>query len=404
MKRVYLDYAAGLYNPSSIHREGIEAKKDLDLARKSIATILNCRSEEIYFMPNSTYSIATAIAASANGGCIITSNIEHSAVLGNLKNYKNIILPVESDGILKPDVLRQALRNIILPVGGISRVGICGRTLVTIMYANNEIGTIQRSKEYGRIIDQYNRDNGLDLDNKVLYHIDASQASRYLDLDTYKLRCDMLTLNSSKCGGPTGIAILYIKENIRSHIRPLIYGGNQERGMYSGTENVAGAIDFAKALAYTQSIKVEESTRLTNIRNKFINEYTVAISKQIEDKDSSMHTMNLIYGSIKDGERLPNNINIRVPDIPSDEMVIRLDNLGFAVSHRSACSAVNYQIVNNDKHSEVNNEDGYVLRAISATDKESNENIRITMGPDTTEMDMDNLLEAILEIHQKYSK
>ena len=378
MKRVYLDYGAGKTNPSSIHREGVEAKLALFKARKSIAEILNCRVHEVYFMPNSTYSIVTAFTVADK---IITSNIEHIAVLENIKKYNHTILKVESDGILKPDVLRQFLKNINIEEIRKNKI------LVTIMYANNEIGTIQRSKEYGRIIDQHNREHDLDDSNRVLYHIDASQASRYLDLDVYKLKCDMLTLNSSKCGGTAGIALLYIKENIKQYVKPLISGGDQERGMYSGTENVAGAVGFADALIYAQSIKVQESDRLLKLRNIFIDKYIIAMRKSVRNAD-----INLVYGSIKDGERLPNNINIRVPNMLSDEMVIRLDAVGFAVSHRSACATFGDD-----------NAEGYVLYAIGASKEESNENIRITMGPDTTSEDMDNLLKAILEIHQKYS-
>ena len=375
MKYVYLDYAAGRENPSSIHMRGVHAKDALSRARKEISQILNCHDYEVYFMPNSTYSIATALTTA---DYIITSNIEHTAVLGNIKKYKHLILKVESDGILRPDTLRQALRDTPLsPSAPSAREGKHNvRVLVTIMYANNEIGTIQKSKEYGRIIDQHNREHNLGVTNRVLYHIDGSQASRYLDLDVRKLRCDMLTVNSSKCDGPTGIALLYIKEDIKVYVKPLIVGGSQERGMYSGTENVAGAIGFATALTHAQSIKVDESARLLNIRDIFIKKF---------NDDIAFH----IYGSIEQGERLVNNINIRVSGIPSDEMVIRLDAMGFAVSHQSACSA--------------QDPDGYVLKAIGATNEESNENIRITMGPDTTMDDMDALYTAIMYIYKRYS-
>ncbi len=384
MKRVYLDYAAGPANPSPIHNEGVKAKVALEKARKSIAQILNCRTYEVYFMPNSTYSVATAFTAA---DFIITSNIEHPAVLENIKKYNHLILKVESDGILKPNTLREALNAInSFSISDSFSTESKGRTLVTIMYANNEIGTIQKSKEYGRIIDQHNRKHDLDETNRVLYHIDASQASRYLDLDTYKLRCDMMTLNSSKCGGPAGVAMLYIKEDIRHCVRPLITGGNQERGIYSGTENVVSAIGFAAALTHAQSIKIEESKRLLKIRNTFI--------KKLD------WTFN-IYGSVAEGERLPNNINIRVSGMPSDEMVIRLDHMGYAVSHRSACSVSSLNPSPNEKG---DNADGYVLKAIGVSELETNENIRITMGPDTTEEDMEALYIAIMDIHKKYNK
>ncbi len=385
MKYVYLDYAAGTSaNSSSIHSSGVKAKKDLQAARKTMSYILNCHDYEIYFMPNSTYSIATALTAGRDG-TIITSNIEHKAVLDNLnKNKTNIILNVGENGILATKVLRDVLNSNPSP------------TLVTIMYANNEIGTIQKSKEYGRIIDKYNRKNNLDANNRVLYHIDASQASNYLDLDIRKLRCDMLTLNSSKCYGPKGIALLYIKEDIRHRVTPLIYGGDQERGLFSGTENVISAIAFAEALKYVQSIKEEESLRLLAIRDTFIQMYTDEMWERRScgggGCSSCVCGERLLYGSNEINERLPNNINIRVPGIPSDEMVIRLDQKGFAVSHRSACAAAG------------RNDDGYVLKAIGASDEESNENIRISMGRDTTMDDMMNLLTAILEIYDKYGK
>ena len=441
---MYLDYAAGtpahtiqdstptpnpslkgrwttqFGNPSSIHSPGVEARSKLNEARRTLAKVLNCYDYEVYFMPNSTYSIATALTAGRDG-TIITSNIEHPAILENLNkksetneydNDKNIILKVEENGILKGSSLREALNKIEILKNK-------EKILVTIMYANNEIGTIQKVKEYGRIIDEYNRKNNLNADNRVLYHIDASQASNYLDLDVKKLRCDMLTLNSSKCYGPRGMALLYIKEDTKHRVHPLMRGGNQERGMYSGTENVAGAIGFAEALTYVQSIKEEEGLRLCALRDTFIQMYTDEMWERRScgggGCSSCVCGERLIYGTTEVNERLPNNINIRVPGVPSDEMVIRLDQKGFAVSHRSACATAGRtspeeerrraanDLYNKDSTDEIDLSDGYVLKAIGASDEESNENIRISMGLYTTMDDMMNLLTAILEIYDKYS-
>lgn len=445
MMRTYLDHAAGtpllkdsevdnlifnndewanisfMYNPSSIYKEGTQSKALLNKARSAIAKILNCHDLEVYFMPNSTYSIATAMSTGREG-TIITTNIEHKAVLDNLNNTKdlnnnkNIILKVEENGILKELTLRETLNKIEILKNK-------EKILVTIMYANNEIGTVQKSKEYGRIIDAYNRENNLNAENRVLYHIDASQASNYLDLDVRKLRCDMLTLNSSKCYGPHGIALLYIKEDIRHRVQPLMRGGNQERGIYSGTENVSGAMGFAESFTYVQSIREKESDRLLTIRDKFIKMYHDEIWSRIscrptpqsipEGKDrrcsSCVCGERLLYGSNEINERLPNNINIRVPGVPSDEMVIRLDQKGFAVSHRSACATAGRTSPEEGRRRATNdssdtNNDDYVLKAIGADDKESNENIRISMGLYTTMDDMMDLLTAILEIYDKYGK
>ena len=490
-KSVYLDYAAGTTslrdgeanellfssedynnfiiggNPSSIHSEGIKSKKLLNKARRAIAKVLNCHDYEVYFMPNSTFSIATAFnilkrkndTLDTPQDTIITSNIEHPAVLANARKYKHIVLKVEENGILAANTLREALSSLTLTpnpspsfgegdhpkasaflpspnLGEGARRADEGRGLVSIMYANNEIGTIQKSKEYGRIIDEYNRKHNLDAESRVLYHIDASQASNYLDLDIRKLRCDMLTLNSSKCYGPRGIALLYVKEDIRPYLKPLYEGGDQESGLYSGTENVIGAMRFAEALTYVQSIKEEEGLRLCALRDDFIQKYknemwdrrscqgayatlTPNPSPSFGEGDHSGTQNNscsscvceerLVYGSTEVDERLPNNINIRIPGVPSDEAVIRLDQKGFAVSHRSACATVGRtsheevrRMVNNDTD-HIDLDSGYVLTAIGATDEETSENIRISMGLYTTEDDMDRLLDAILEIYEKYS-
>lgn len=377
-----LTEALSIYgNPSAIHKEGDTASRLLDKARNICAKILNAHSYEIYFVGSGTESCNLAVLGTYLGATnnekritnnvesiphIITSAIEHPAALEPIRHLEKsgkvrvTYLPVYENGIVKINDIREALTPETI--------------LVSIMYANNEIGTIQPVKEIGRAIEEWKKENNRTHTDYPYFHIDACQAANYCNLDVVRLRAHLMTVNSSKCYGPKGIALLYKREGIK--VDPITLGGGQERGMRSGTESVALAYSFAEALIEAVELKEKESERLEKIRDLFFED----ILKEIPEVT--------IYGDKKD--RLPNNINIRVPGILSDEMIIRLDAKGFSVSHKSACAS--------------SESDGsYVLEALGASRDEALQNIRITLGRSTTKQDLINLVKAIKEIKEKFS-
>ena len=371
-KRALIDALEVSGNPSAIHEEGAEASKLLQVARNMCAKVLNAHSYEIYFTGSGTESCNMAIlgaylSAEIAKPHIITSVIEHPAVLEPIRYLEKegkirvTYLPVYENGIVKLNDIREALSEDTI--------------LVSVMYANNEIGTFQPVKEIGRAIEEWKKENGHAHTEYPYFHIDACQAANYCNLDAVRLRAHLMTVNSSKCYGPKGIALLYKREGIK--LQPINYGGGQERKLRSGTESVALARSFAEALTESQEMKGEESMRLETLRDFFFD----TISKEIPDV--------IIYGDRK--ERLPNNINIRVPGILSEEMILRLDAKGFAVSHKSACASAE-------------TDGSYVVQALGATEKESLENVRITLGRATTKNDLSRLIDAIKDIKDKFTK
>ena len=389
-KRIYLDHAGAtpvsfvaqkalkdafsLYgNASAIHQEGDRASYALQQARNTVATALNAHSYEITFTGSGTESCNLAILGIMKAKMevekphIITSVIEHPSVLEPIKQLEKwgkvrvTYMPVYGNGIVKVKDIREAL---------------CEDTvLVSVMYANNEIGTIQPVKEIGRFLDEWKRENGRTFTSYPYFHVDACQAGNYLNVDVLRLKCHLMTINSSKVYGPKGIAALYKREGIT--IEPLVYGGGQERGYRSGTESVPLAISFAEALKESVEIRDKEHERLSTLRDFFFGKIIEAVSDVT------------IYGDRK--ERLPNNINIRVPGIPSDEMILRLDAHGFAVSHKSACASQE-------------TDGSYVVQALGASEQEALENVRITLGRSTTKGDLKDLINAIKDIKEKFGK
>ena len=432
-KRVYLDYAGATPigvrakralletldeygNPSAIYKEGVDAKKFLNIARKKIGDVINARSHEIYFVGSGTESCNLAIFGTYHNWKkenehttklphIIVSAIEHPAVMEAvthlaINNLANItVLPVYENGIVKV----QDVKNAITPE----------TILISVMYANNEIGTVQPIKEIGRVVaesrkqkaESRNTDTGnsqsefpncqLPSADYPLLHTDACQAGNYLNLDVFRLKVDLMTLNSSKVYGPKGIAVLYKKESVK--LSPIILGGGQERDLRSGTEALPLAVSFAEALVESQEIKEKESERLTALRDKFKEELNKRISNvtfygEWEDRKQEAESRKQKVRSTKHEEmlRLPNNINCRIPGIISEEMILRLDVKGFAISHKSACAS---QI----------DDSSYVIKALGASDTEAKENVRITLGRSTKWEDLEKLIDAIEEISNKFS-
>ncbi len=415
-KRVYLDNAGATEmsvsarsalmdslpifgNPSGIHKEGVEAGLLLDKARVMCATVLNAHAYEVYFVGSGTESCNLAVMGTYKGyRCqtvrqsdsqtvphIITSSIEHPAVLEPIQKLERdglvrvTYLPVYDNGIVKINDIRDALTEETI--------------LVSVMYANNEIGTLQPVKEIGRMLEEWKKEHGRTHTAYPYFHIDACQAGNYCNLDVVRLRAHLMTVNSSKVYGPKGIALLYKREGI--HLEGVVLGGGQERGLRSGTESVPLAYSFGVALTEATNLKEKESVRLRMLRDYCKDELTKVIKDvrfygawdEYDSRKSKVESQKFLHNE----SRLPNNINCRIPGISSEEMIIRLDTEGFAVSHKSACSS---QV-----------EDGsYVIKALGASDVEAKENIRITLGRSTTKKDIEELVSAIKMISDKFAK
>lgn len=388
MKRVYLDYAAttpirkeiikqmanfwqkDFGNPSTIYLEGRIAKNALDKARNSISKILNSEPEEIIFTNGGTESINLAILGVAKyyknlfaKPRIITSKIEHPAVLECFKNlekqgFETIYLNVDEFGFVNLEELKASINNQTI--------------LISIIYANNEIGTIQPISEISKII--RNSEFVINKLNFPFLHIDACQATGFLNLNIKELGVDLMTINASKIYGPKASGILYKKSEIQ--LEPIILGGGQENNLRSGTENVASWIGLAKALELAQKEKSSESKRLTSLRNYFI-------KKLLE-----------IPGSILNGptaNRLPNNINIIFKGIEGEAMILYLDKFGIGASTGSACHSKSLT-------------PSHVLTAIGRDKNLIHGSLRLTLGKQTTKKQIKYAISKIKTVVEKLRK
>lgn len=383
-KIVYLDYAATtplspevkkemnlaleIYgNPSSLHSKGYEAKMALDGAREKISKILNCRADEIIFTSGGTESDNLAVlgyarANKARGNHVITTTIEHHAVLEpchklEKEGFEITYLPVSKDGIVDLEEFKKALRPETI--------------LVSIMYANNEIGTIQPITKISEIIRNFGEVQSSKSALPIL-HTDACQAAGFLDLDVKKLGVDMLTLNAGKIYGPKGVGILYIKKGIKSD--PLVYGGGQEFGVRAGTENLVGAVGLAKALELTQKNKEKESARLLKLRDYLKEKISAKIPKIKFNGDFE--------------KRLPSNLNVSILDIEGESLVLYLDNAGICVSSGSACTSKSL-------------EPSHVILALGEPHEVAHSSLRFSLGHDTTKEDIDYVIKVLPEIVKK---
>ena len=346
-------------NPSSIYSEGRKAKKALESARTEIAKIINVRPDEIIFTNGGTESDNLAILGVANKvekGHIITTKIEHHAVLNpckvlEKKGWKITYLDMGQEGIVKPEDVEKALQPDTI--------------LVSIMYVNNEIGTIQPIAEIGKILKNH----------KAHFHVDSCQAAGYLDLDVEKLGVDLMTINGSKIYGPKGIGMLYARRGIK--LAPLIYGGEQERGLRPGTENVPAIIGLAEALKIAQKEKNKESKRLTALRDYFIKRLTKEIPKTF------------LNGHHK--KRLPNNINISILAAEGEAIVLYLDDYGIACSTGSACTSVSL-------------EPSHVIMALGKSYDYSHGSIRFSLGRRNTKKDIDYVMKILPKVVEKLRK
>ncbi len=345
-------------NASSTHTMGYESRKAVDTARAVVADTLNSSSQEIIFTGGGTESVNIAlfgVAREVGQGHIVTSAIEHPSVLDTCRALEkegfelSVVMPDEN-GIVSVDAVSAEVREDTI--------------LVSVMYANNEVGTIQSVKEIASAVKEKNPN--------VLFHTDACQASGALSLDVKELGVDLLTINASKIYGPKGVGALYIKNGVK--LKPLMYGGGQERGLRPGTENVAGIVGFAKALEIADRDREEESVRLIGLRDSF-----------------AARLLELTPGAELNGDalqRLPNNINVLFKGVSGEALMIHLDQAGIQASLGSACAA---GVVG----------PSHVLLAMGRSKEEASSSVRFTLGRQTTGRDIQFVLEVFPEIISK---
>lgn len=345
-------------NPSGLYEFATVNLKAIKKTRENIAQLLNCSPEEIYFTSGGTESDNWAIkgicaANSAKGRHIITSRIEHHAVLNTCHflekmGYEVTYLNVDENGFVNLTELRNAIRP--------------DTVIISVMAANNEIGTLQPLREIGNIAAR----------NNIIFHTDAVQAFGQIELDVKRLNIDLLSASAHKFGGPKGIGFLYVREGIE--IEPLLHGGGQERKMRSGTENVAGIIGMGKACELlVQNFK--ERTEKERILRDYL------IKRVIHEIPYSR-----LNGSAK--YRLPGNANFSFQYVDGSSLVIMLDMEGISVSSASACSAGSGKI-------------SHVLEAIWLPEDVARGSLRITLCEDTTPEEIDETVEVLKKAVEK---
>lgn len=365
-------------NPNAIHSLGVVARRLVEQAREFVAQSLSSHTDEIIFTGSGTESVVLAIRGVVKNYTgthlphIVTTSIEHSAVLENCRLLEKegkatvTYLAIDERGIVNPRDVRDALRS--------------ETVLVSVMYANNEIGTIQPIEEIAKEIRHFKKTH---TSSYPLFHTDACQAMNYLFTENIeKLGVDLLSFNGSKIYGPKGVGVLFKKRGVI--LAPLYAGGGQEFGLRSGTENVSAIVGIGHALLKAKRIKEKESARLVLLR-----EYGIEKLRTLS-QESGYEIM--VNGDEK--SRLPNNINISISGISSELLVIELDAKGILVSERSACAS------DNDTGSHVI----AMLRRSSNDTKHSNDSIRISMGRGTKKSDIDACIKALASILEKYKK
>ena len=376
MKKIYMDHAATtpvhpevfevmkpffsekFGNSASPHSFGREAEQAQEDSRRTIAKLIGAKPEEIYFTSGGTESDNLAIKGTAftkkdEGNHIITSKIEHHAILHpcewlEKQGFEVTYLPVDKYGFINPKDVEEAIRK--------------DTVLVSIMHANNEIGTIEPIEKIGKICKK----------NDVYFHTDAVQTVGKIPINLKNI--DILSASAHKLYGPKGIGFIYIKNGIK--IEPWQHGGGHEKGMRSGTENVAGMVGFAKACEIAKKNMRSETKRLSSLRDKIVKEV-------LELKDSWLN------GHPK--ERLPGNAHFCFRFIEGESLILLLDQKGIAASTGSACSSKSL-------------EPSHVLTAIGLKPEEAHGSLRITLGKDNKEEDVDYLLENLPGIVEKLRK
>lgn len=355
-------------NPSAIYERGVEASNALERARADIAKILHAHSNEIVFTGSGTEADNLAIFGTVEHSRkqikrphIIVSKFEHPAVLEAAEKLERngaeiTYLFPDKDGFVSPIDLKKELKG--------------NTVLVSIMYANNEIGTIQPIREIAKVIRNFRKSQLRRPTSQLPYfHTDATAAANYLSLNTVGLHVDLMAIDASKVYGPKGAGILFVRRGVG--LLPQIVGGGQEGGKRSGTENIPAIIGAAKVLSIIEKDKEKESNRLIKLRD-FAIEEMLKIFKGAK-----------LNGSLKN--RLPNNINICLPNLDSEFAVIKLDTLGIECSSSSSCRSLS------------ENSNSYVIEAIGSK-KCAEHSLRFTFGRNTTKKDVGMLLRTLRKL------
>ena len=370
MDRIYLDNAATTAvspevleamlpyftqcfgNPSSIHSTGRDARRVVDAARRQVAAAIGAQPQEIYFTAGGSESDnwaikGTAFAKKSRGNHIITSAIEHHAVLHTCawlekQGFEVTYLPVDEFGRVRVEDVEKAITDKTI--------------LITIMAANNEIGTIQPIAEIGKLAH----------DKGILFHTDAVQAIGAMPIDVNTMHIDMLSMSGHKFHGPKGIGALYIRKGVK--IDQYLHGGAQERGQRAGTENLAGIVGMGKAIEIATQHLEENAARLTILRDKLID----GILAEIPDVRLNGHRT----------QRLPNNVNVSVRYVEGEALLLRLDLAGIAGSSGSACTSGSL-------------DPSHVLLAIGLPHEIAHGSLRLSLGTDTTEAEIDEVLDKL---------
>ena len=380
MKRIYLDYAATtpvdsevikamrpyfskqFGNPASIHSFGQEALTGLDKAREQVANFLGCQPREIVFTSGATEANNLALKgvirsqkteSKSQKLHLITTKIEHHCILETCKalekeGVKVTYLPVDKEGLVDPQKIERAITD--------------QTVLVSIMYANNEIGTIQPIREIGKIIEKLNKKRK----KLIIFHTDAAQAAGYLDCNVKRCHVDSLSLSGHKIYGPKGVGALYLRSG--TPMEPILHGGDQEYEIRAGTENVAGIVGLGQAIELVVRVQPALAGRIKKLREHLIN----GVLKNIPNSE--------LNGSRE--KRLPNNANFSFPGTEGESIVISLDQVGIAASTGSACSSRAL-------------EPSHVLLAMGYSPLRSHSSLRLTLGKQTTEKEIEQILKVL---------
>jgi len=378
LKRVYLDYAATapvderviktmepysrrfFGNPSSLHYFGQQTRGAMETAREKIAHLIGAQPEEIVFTSGGTEADnfalkGVAYAAKLSGNHFITTKIEHSAILNPTKflakqGFAVTYLLPQKDGLIKPEDLRAVLTDKTI--------------LISIMHANNEVGTIEPIKKLAEVIKKFRGAKKF-----PLFHIDAVQTVGHIPVDVDEMGVDLLSISAHKLYGPKGVGALYVRKGIT--LEPFMHGGEQERGRRGSTENVAGIVGFGKACELAEQEMDAERVRLTKLRDYFIKE----VMSKIERVTLNGHAT----------KRLPNNINLSFESIEGESMMLSLDLAGIACSTGSACSSNTL-------------ETSHVMLALGVNPEMAHSSLRFTLGKETTKQDLDYTVNQLVKI------
>ena len=349
-----LPYFAEVYgNASSIHTEGRKARRAVEKARQQVAAAIGAEPREVYFTAGGSESDNWAIRGAAQPlweqgkRHLITSRVEHPALLRTCENIERLgwqvtYLPVDAFGRVCPEDVRQAIRP--------------DTALISVMAANNEVGTLQPVREIGRIAHE----------SGILFHTDAVQAVGSIPVDVNDWNADLLSLSGHKFYGPKGVGALYVRRGVR--MEPLIFGGEQEKGLRAGTENLPGIVGMGAALELAEKERPEEAARLTHLRQMLLEGLTAALP----DCQLNGHPEH----------RLPGNLNLRFPLVEGESLLMRLDLAGIAASAGSACSSGSMEV-------------SHVLTAMGLSEDEARGSLRLSLGRENTEEDVARVVEIL---------